>query len=242
MTFNSSVEINDPNNAGGSADALLVYDLQQALEIWSGYISGIGTLEVELDIASTTQGRESGGPTSSQFVRTNAQGVNIFEPSSLYELTTGNHVSGTTSDITITIDPGYFSQLDLAANLTYNSQVPTNEYNPIVVDLHELLHGFGQSGYYSQTGTLAGNYESTFDTFIEQTSSGTFFTGPNAEAAYGGPVPLTTDSISGENYYHFGDDLADLSRTPATVQDPLTLDLMNGIVFFTIINTKFPNS
>jgi hypothetical protein len=232
MSFNYAVQLNDPTNAGGSADPILVYDLQQALGVWSQYISGIGTLVVALDIANTTQGRESGGPTSSSFIGTNSQGLNILEASSLYELTTGQHVSGTTSDITITIDPGYFHNLDLAANLTYNSQVPNNEYNPIIVFLHELTHGFGMTGWYSQTGSLPSNYESPFDAFIQKTSAGAFFTGPNAEAAYGGPVPLTTNSSVGQNYYHFGNDQSDLFRTPSTIQDPLTLDLMNGIVLF----------
>jgi hypothetical protein len=233
VSFNYSVQLNDPTNAGGSTDAILTYDVQQALGVWSQYISGKGTLVAALDIANTSQGRESGGPTSLFFVGTNSQGLNLWEPSSLYELTTGNHVSGTTSDITITIDPGYFQYLDLASNLTYNSQVPSNEYNPIVVFLHELMHGFGQFGWYSQSGTLSGNYESTFDSFIQKTSSGAaYFTGPNAEAAYGGPILLTTSSTYGENYYHFGNTISDMQRSPSTVQDPLTLDLMNGIVLF----------
>jgi hypothetical protein len=231
MSFNYAVQLNDPANAGGSTDTILVYDLQQALGVWSQYISGIGTLVAALDVVNTSTGREAGGPTSSFFTGT-SQGLNVFEPSSLYELTTGNHVSGTTSDITISIDPGYFQYLDLAPNLTYNSPVPSNELNPIVVFLHELMHGFGMLGWYSQSGTLPGNYESTFDSFIQQTPSGAaYFTGPNAEAAYGGPIPLTTDNTT-QNYYHFGNNLSDISRSPSTVQDPLTLDLMNGIVFF----------
>ena len=240
MPFNFSVQLNDPTDAGGSADPVLVYDLQQALSVWSQYVTGNGTLVVALDILNTTQGRAAGGPTSSVFDGTNSQGLDIEEPSSLYELTTGNHVAGTTSDITITLDPGYFSRLDLSNNLTYNSQVANNTYNPIVLDLNEIFHGFGQAGYYSQTGILSGNYESTFDNLIQITSSGAFFIGTNAEAAYGGAVPLTTNSSSGENYYHFGNDQADLYRIPSTVQDPLTLDLMNGIVFF--YNYQYPVS
>ena len=231
MSWNYSVQLSDPTNAGGSNDLTLVYDLQQAIGVWSQYILGTGTLVVALDIASNPVGREGGGPTSSSFIGANSQGFNVFEPSSLYELTTGQHVSGTASDITITIDPRYFAHLDLVSNLTYSSPVPNNEYNPIVVFLHELMHGFGMAGWYSGAGNLPGNYESPFDALIEKTSSGAFFTGANAEAVFGGPVPLTTNS-STENYYHFGNQQSDFSKTPSTVQDPLTLDLMNGIVFF----------
>ena len=232
MPFNYSVQLDDPSNLGGPADAVLVYDLQQALGVWSDYINGVGTLVVDLKIANTPTGRASGGPTSSVFVGTNSSGLNVFEPSSFYELTTGNHVNGTTSDITVTVSPSYFPNLDLASGLTYGSQVPANEYNPIVVFLHELAHGLGWSGFYSQAGVFPGNVESTYDTLIQITPSGTaFFTGPNTEAIYGGPLQLTSSSTT-QNYYHIGNTLSDISRPPANVQDPLTLDLMNGVVFY----------
>ena len=216
--FDYSVSLSDTANVGSSTDAVLVYDLQQALGVWAGYIAGEGTLVVQLNITDTTFGRESGGPTSFQFAGTDSQGNSLFESSAFYELTTGNHVSGTTSDITITVDPQYLQYLDLAPGLTYPSQVPDTQYNPIIVFLHEIMHGLGMVGFYTQSGTISQS-RSTFDTLISTTPSGAFFTGASAEAAYGGPVPLTTNSTAGENYYHFGDQQSDLSRTPATVQE-----------------------
>ncbi|MCC8944177.1 hypothetical protein H8A97_03445 [Bradyrhizobium sp. Arg62] len=230
MPWNYSVTLNDPSNVGGSADASLVYDLEQALNIWQQYILGIGTLVVSLNILPTAVGRADGGPTSSYYIGSSG-GLAVYEPSSQYELTTGQHVPGTTSDITINIDPGYFQYIDLDYGLTYSSQVPGNVINPIDVFLHELMHGFGMVGWYNQSGQLAGAYESTFDTLIQKTAYGAYFVGANAEAAYGGPVPLTTNSTT-QNYYHFGNQQSDLYASPSTVQDPLTLDLMNGIVFY----------
>ncbi|MGY3408333.1 hypothetical protein ACVWZV_004446 [Bradyrhizobium sp. GM5.1] len=64
MAFNYSVQLNDPTNSGGSSDAVLVYDVEQSLSVWSDYISGLGTLIVSLNIANTSEGRETGGPTS----------------------------------------------------------------------------------------------------------------------------------------------------------------------------------
>src|SRR4051794_15911246 len=81
MSFSYKVTLSDPNKVGGAADAVLVYDLQQALSVWSQYITGLGTLVVALNIENTNEGRESGGPTSSFFVGTNS-GLNVFEPSS----------------------------------------------------------------------------------------------------------------------------------------------------------------
>ena len=230
MTWNYSVTLNDSSSAGGSAEASLVYDLEQALNVWQRYILGNGTLVVQLNILPTTVGRADGGPTSSYNVGTNG-GLAVYEPSSQYELTTGQHVAGTTSDITINIDPGYFQYIDMDYGLTYASQVPANVINPIDVFLHELMHGFGMTGWYNQRGQLPGAYESTFDTLIQKSGMGAYFVGANAEAAYGGPVPLTTNSTT-QNYYHFGNQQSDLYATPSTVKDPLTLDLMNGIVFF----------
>src|SRR5262245_57299649 len=98
--------------------------------------------------------------------------------------------------------------------------------------MHEVGHGMGLAGYYAQDGTISGNFRTEFDTFIQYSGSTASFLGSNADFAYGGAVPLTTASTAGENFYHFGNTLSDFNRTATTVQDPLTLDLMNGVVFF----------
>ncbi len=233
MTISYQTIVNDPTNAGGSADAILQADMNAALSVYSQYLTGKGTLVVQLDIDNTTTGRESGGPTSSAPDGTSASGLSLFESSAAYELATGQHVAGTTSDITVTVDPGYMKELSLAAALSPSASVAGNLYNPVQVFLHELMHGFGMSGWYSQTGTLPGNYESPFDSMLVKNADGTVsFTGANVEAVYGGPVPITSGSTAGENYYHFGNALSDLYQSPTTVSSPLTLDLMNGIVFF----------
>jgi hypothetical protein len=56
-------------------------------------------------------------------------------------------------------------------------------------------------------GMVPGNVESTYDTYV----SGGDFVGPNAEAAYGGAIPLT---ISGPApiYDHFGNTLSELRQ------------------------------
>ena len=39
----------------------------------------------------------------------------IWEPAALYQFTNGQHVPGSTSDITINVDPDYFKDLDDSA-------------------------------------------------------------------------------------------------------------------------------
>jgi len=226
------VQLNDPSGAGGSADATLIYDLQQALGIWSQYIVGAGNLVVALNIGSSTEGRASGGPTSTRFVSTSG-GLNVYESVAEYELAGTGQFSGSAADIAITVDPGYLQYLDLDPGLTAGSPLPADKLNPIAVFEHELMHGFGMVSYRDQNGNLPGNYETNFDALVSKSASGAYFIGATAEAAYGGPVPITTNSTDGENYAHFGNQQSDRNATPSTVQDPLTLDLMNGIVFFT---------
>jgi len=203
MSFSYSVSYSDPNNlASSTVDAALVHDLDQALTVWSKYLSGLGTLVVSLNVKDTAVGRAEGGPTASFLVAT-VGGLSIVESSAQYELATGQHVGATTSDITINVDPDYFSFLDLDPNLSYDSATPNNVINPIIVFLHELDHAFGMSGFYNQSGMLVGSFETVYDQYINITSSSTFFTGPTSEAVFGGPVPLTSTSTT-QNIYHFG--------------------------------------
>ena len=230
--LSSQVILSDPANLGAATDDALIHDLQVALQILSQYVSGLGTLDVALDIVPTAVGRADGSFTSSVFTGKAPDGKDVFEPSSLYELSTGQHVGGTTSDMFIELSPDYLQRLDLSQNLTYNSEVAANLYNPIVIFLHELIHGLGMAGAYTQAGTNPNNYEFTYDTFVQTTASGVYFTGPHAEAANGGAPVVLTSSSTTQNVYHLGNTLSDISRTPATIQDPTTLDLMNGTVFY----------
>jgi hypothetical protein len=236
MSFNYKINISDPTGSSTVVSSVLAYDLGQALNIWSGYINGLGTLTVNLDFTQTSNGRLAGGPASVYMIGS-SNGTNIVEPGAEYELATGQPVpNGSGGEININVDTSssYLNTLDLSPNLTAQSSTAPNTYNPITLFLHELMHGFAMSGYYSQSGVLTPTgWESNFDSLLQLTPSGKAnFTGVNATAVYGGNVPITTGSTAGENYYHFGNTLSDFYQTPATVTDPLTLDLMNGVVFF----------
>ncbi len=70
------------------------------------------------------------------------------------------------------------------------------------------------------TGTMPGNYQSTFDekTYFDGTNF--FFTGSQAVSIYGSPVPLTYGNIS-----HLG------NNSPRPGSDIIS-DLMNGVVYY----------
>jgi hypothetical protein len=221
MAFNYTVNLSDPNLLSGSSDSLLVANLDAALNDWSQYISGIGTLVVQLDIVASS-GTANGGSTGVLSTHTTLGSGQEVELSSVYELTTGLHAPGTASDITISIDPNFVNgTLFLSPNPEDHTTEP-NRINAVSVFSHELAHGFGMQGYYSQDGTLlnGGSFETSFDSYIKNEPDGSAsFTGPAAEAVYGGPVPLTTHTATGENYYHFAN----------SIGDPLGTDLMSGI-------------
>lgn len=229
MTFAYFVALTDPNDLGGSNDAPMVTDLEAALADWSRYVTGLGTLIVNLKVLTTSVGRADGGPTAGVSDGTTASGATLVEPSSMYELLTGTHAPGTTvdgvtSDITIEVDPTYMATLFLNPDPGNGAPVPSNKIDAVSVFRHELEHGLGMEGYYNQDGTLAdgGTYLSLYDRYVQIDSDGlAYFTGPAAEAAFGGPVPLTTDSTT-QNYYHF-------ANSPTA---PLGQDLMNGQYFY----------
>jgi Ca2+-binding RTX toxin-like protein len=220
MAFSYQIVLNDPNDLGGSLDAPLEADLSAALADWSRYINGTGTLIVALNITTTPAGRADAGSTAYGYVSTTG-GMNVYLPSSIEELTTGTHLAS--SDITINVDPNYLLN-DLWVNPTPgdNAAVPPNLVDATSVMLHEVGHGLGFLGFTDPSGVLGQN-ESAFDQYIQKNPDGTaYFVGPNAEQVYGGPVPLTT-LPNGEGYAHLANSLS----------DPLGLDLMNGVAFYT---------
>ncbi|HIJ62038.1 MAG TPA: DUF4214 domain-containing protein [Rhodospirillaceae bacterium] len=225
MAFSYSISVSDPRNSFGSNLALLKADLTQALTDWSQFISGNGTLAVSIVAATTSTGRASGGSSSVVSIGTSASGAQVMEGSSQYELATGQHAAGTTSDMTITIDPAYLSQLYLNPNPGAGGMPSGSGIDAVSVLRHELAHGFGIWGYYGQNGALSfnGGYLTNFDTMISKSADGTaYFTGAAAVAANGGQVQLTTNSSYGENYYHLAQ-----SATGKNGQD-----LMNGQYFY----------
>lgn len=217
--FAYAVHLTDTVNLGSVADAGLVSDLNAALAEWAQYITGAGTLTVQLTIAPTT--RENGGATTSYHVGADA-GRELYMPSSIYELTTGQHVAGSSSDITITVDPGYLAQyVWIDPNPDQPSTIPADRQDQVSVFLHELGHGLGISSFRDASGHL-GSAEFLWDTFlVQQGPDSVWFEGPHAMDVYGGPLPVTT-LHNGEAYSHLAN----------TTTEPLGADVMNGVALY----------
>jgi len=148
----------------------------------------------------------------------------VFQVSAAAELRTGSDPNGSVADGIITIGTAYLTnELWFDPNpLMRTDPVPAGQTDAQSAFIHELGHVFGFSGFLNQVNGQppAKNDISAFDQYVTFDGSDLFFTGPQAETIYGGPVPLTSG-----NYIHLGND----SPRPGSDLIP---DLMNGVVFF----------
>lgn len=238
--FSYTISVDDTDGLSNAVQTEIVNDLSAAANDWAQYVTGHAPLRIQLNItSSSSNGSElaNGGFTSSQPTSEVIGGQTIYIPSSIYALTTGNYVSGTTSDITINL-PLMTGEIGSAGGLyvnpspfTGNDSIPSNEYDLLTVFRHELAHGLGFDGFTDPITGALGADVTLFDHYIQDTIvAGTItaanFTGPDAEAAYGAflgtnvstPVPLTLLN-NGENFFHVSN----------SSSDPLGEDLMSGV-------------
>lgn len=219
------VTFNDPGNLYSSYYADITNNLIAAGDEWIAHFdlpTANTTLTVNVGFANIATANGSSG--TSSFVATQ-NAINIYEQGAAYKIKTGIDSNGAGADIFFNIGVNGYLQSELwfdptPTNLT-DDVVPVAQTDARSVFLHEFGHAFGFNGWRNgTTGALPGNYASTFDALTSLQGSTLVFTGANAEAVYGGPVPLTFG-----NYSHVGNS----SPLPG---DDLIQDLMNGVVYY----------
>ena len=210
----TAVTVSDPDNLGGSADAVVLSDMQAAMATWAGHLYGLGTLTVQVNIIDMgnpsllADGAPSAGRPDGSL-----DGRVLVTPSSEYELSTGEHLTGQ-ADIIVTINSQNLGQLYLGGG----TSVPSGQYDGLSLFEHEIAHGLGFAGETTPQGTLGG-YEELWDHDLANIGGVEYFTGPNAEKVDGGPVAVTYNLGNGEDYAHLADSDA----------DPNADDLMSGL-------------
>ncbi|HEY1935604.1 MAG TPA: Hint domain-containing protein [Acetobacteraceae bacterium] len=238
--FQFSISLDDTAGLTTTEENEIVNDLSAAADDWSQYVTGHAPLRIQLNIMDTSSaGSElaNGGFTASVPNGEVIDGQTIYVPSSIYALTTGNYIPGTTADIVINL-PLQAGELSAGGDLYVNPDpfvsggtVPVGEFDLLTVFRHEMAHGLGFEGFTDPLTGALGADVTLFDHYIQDTIvSGTIiaanFVGPDAEAAYGvflgtdvpTPVPLSLLN-NGENFFHVANSSI----------DPLGRDLMSGV-------------
>jgi hypothetical protein len=224
-SFNYSVQYSDPNNYAGTLAPTIEADMNAALQSFEGKIYGTGTLTVQLDIVPTSSANAGeladGGPTA-LVPQGMLDGRALETPAALYELRSGTHVPGFGSDILVEIPSSALGELYFDPNPAAGDSIASvapSKYDALTVFRHEITHGLGFISLRDTASGTLGSMETKFDHYSSITASGAdLFTGPAAEAVYGGSVPITTLQ-NGEQYSHLGND----------PNGSLASDLMSGI-------------
>lgn len=183
------------------------------------------SVQISFDSIATANGRSA----TSAYLGTTGNGLRLFEQGAAHEVKTGIDANGAAADIEFTLGIGGYLQQELwfdPSPGTRLTPVPLTQTDAYSVMLHEFGHAFGFNGWRDgSTGTLPGDYLSTFDALVAPQalpggSTAFYFTGTQASAQYGGPVPLTL-----ANYGHLG-------NTSGASGADLLPDLMNGVAFY----------
>jgi hypothetical protein len=219
------VSFNDPGSTFQPYYEPIESNLSAALNEYSSLLVSNTPSSIQIEIGfSPSVTRSTGYSATSAFVD-NIAGVNVYEQGVANEIQTGIDPNGAIPDLYLKFQPSYLTSelwFDPAPQAR-NLPVPVDKTDAYSVLLHELTHAIGFNGWRDgTTGAVPGSppYESTFDKWETFDGTNLFFTGPAAEASYGGPVAITFG-----NNFHIGNDL------PRPGSD-LVPDLMNGVVFY----------
>ena len=216
MTFAYTVTISDPT--GAADDALLLTDMKAALDAWSVFLAGQGTVDVSVTLDATDGGDTELAEGSSDIATAigRSGGKTIYEAGAAYELAKGQDPNGATADVDVALNPTNLPLFYFNPNPSGGGAVPAGKYDLVTVLTHELGHGFGIAGFRNDDGSLP-SYESNWDKLVQLSGKTASFVGGHVEALYGGAAPITTLS-NGEAYYHFGNSASDADAN----------DLMSG--------------
>lgn len=220
LIFN--VGFTDPGNTFASFYQPITSAIQGAGSIWSSHLAGNASLEVT--VSFTDVSTANGGSVTANFLRYAGNGLPVFEQGAASEIRTGIDPNGSSPDIQFQFGKSFLQNaLWFDPNpFTRTTPVPFGKTDAVSTVLHELGHALAFNGYLNGiTGANPGSL-STYDEWVTHTANGFFFNGPNAEAVYGGPVPLTNSGF----YQHLGN-----SFGPGSELVPF--DLMNGGGFLT---------
>jgi hypothetical protein len=162
----------------------------------NSYVKGLGTVDINVNFDSTIATMNAGS-VSNQFIKSvtasNGKSYRVLQDSVPFEVLAGTDINGSQADAVINIGT---KNLDnyywFDPTLSTSADIPQNKTDGFRVILHELLHTIGFNGWLANaSGSYTGSVYSPYDQYLTTSGGRTFFTGPNAQQAFGGPVPVT---------------------------------------------------
>lgn len=214
-----SLAIDDPLGAATGLYSQIDSHVGAALFHWGNHLTGSAKLEVRVEITFDVD-RAAGASFTSGFVGSSS-GYNVWEQGVAYELRTGTDLNGSAPDLRLLFNPNYLSNVLWFDSNPFErtATVAAGRVDAASVFIHEFGHALAFNGWGDlDNGTLPANYASPWDMNTGFDGSTLYFTGAQAQAVYGGPVPL-----SDGNNFHLGNLVG-----PGA---DLVGDVMNGVVF-----------
>ncbi|MCP3388849.1 hypothetical protein NLM27_08665 [Bradyrhizobium sp. CCGB12] len=223
MAFDYSVQISDPDNLAAGQQKALLKNLDAAIANWARYISGAGSVDVQLIIDPRPDFRAASASATNIAIG-QFDGKMLVREGVQHELLTGIDPNGDAPDAFITVGAEYLSNriwLD-PTPFSRNLPVPLDKNDGVSLFMHEFGHVLGMNGFGEKNGELTGTTASVYDSHVTFEGGLPFFAGAAAEQLYGGPVPLSGSDADENTYTHYGHESA----------DELDLALMQGNTFF----------
>lgn len=205
-----NVTLNDPQHRL-DAVPLLVPTIRAAVDYLDRYLVFRGTVDVAVNVESTSTGRFAGNGDISFVGRRG--GFDTWESSLAAEARTGTDPDPAKADLSIFIDPAssYLAHLwwDPAIGSSLAANPPNDRTDAFTVVVHELLHGMGIVGWRDwQTGALPGDYQSMWDAQVTLAGGRATFNGPATLALLGQPLEVRLGGSQGAFHLGNGPDIA----------------------------------
>lgn len=199
-----NITLNDPANRL-AAVPLLVPTIQAAVDYLDRYIVFKGTVDIAVNVESTSTGRFAGNGDVA-FVGQRG-GLDTWEASLVAESRSGVDPNPGQADLSIFIDPAssYLAHLwwDPTITTSLAANPPDDRTDAFTVVVHELLHGMGIVGWRNiETGALPGNYQSVWDSQVSVAGGRASFTGAATTALLGTALEVRLGGSQGA--FHLG--------------------------------------
>jgi VCBS repeat-containing protein len=221
--FAHTVRVVDPNGLATDQYEELVSNLSAAVNNWARYITGQGSIDIDLVITQENANASAASTTNTPIGT--FEGKTLVRDSVPHELMTGEDLNGAAADGTVFVPIGYLQTfLWLDPNPAGRTDpVPGDKTDGLSVFMHEFGHVLGMTGFGEPDGTLTGETASVYDSLITFMGDNAFFSGQTAASVFGGPVPLSNPNRGNQNNYaHYGRETS----------DGLDANLMEGNTFF----------